>query len=72
MNVSAAERKVFNKIKYLQIPEDEITADNFGIAAFRAGQYDMAKFLMQLRNGELSDQQFNIELAKLEPMRMVN
>jgi len=72
MNITAIERKIYNKVKYLQIPEDELTSVNFGEAAFRAGQLDMAKLLMSLRNGELSEEQVRIELAKLDSVEAVN
>ena len=70
MNITAIERKIFNKIKHNQI--EEIDSTNFGEAAFRAGQLDMAILLMNLRNGELSEHQVEQEMAKLETVEMVN
>ena len=66
MNITAEERKIYNKVKHLQIAEDDITPVNFGLAAFRAGQLDMAKLLMKLRNGELSEYQLRTEVATLD------
>ena len=72
MNLTAVERKIWNKIKHLQIPESEITPVNFGAASFYAGAEYMCKLIMNLRNGDLTEQQVDIELAKLIPMETVN
>ena len=72
MNIDSNIRKVYNKSKYNQIDEDDLTAENFGEAAYRAGQYDMAKLLIKLFKGELTDNDLEMELAKLEPTEAVN
>ena len=72
MNIQSTLRKVYNKIKYIQIEEGDLTADNFGEAAFRAGQLDSAKLFMKIYNGELGDEDLEMELAKLEPTEAMN
>ena len=72
MNVSSTGKKVYSKLRHLQIEEDDLNADNFSEAAYRAGQYDMAKFFIKLYDGELNNEQVEIELAKLEPTEAVN
>ena len=72
MNVNAALRKVYNKIKYLQIPEEEIDSVNAAAATYYAGMEDSAKLFMNIYLGEISESQLEEELAKLEPMESVN
>ena len=72
MNVPAEYKKIFGKVERLQIAEEDLTIENFSEASFRAGQLDMAKLLMNLSNGDLSDEEYNFELAKLEPSESVN
>ena len=72
MNIQSNFEKIYTKIKHGQIDESDLTPENFGEAAFRAGQLDMAKFLIKLYEGQLSDEEFNIELALLEPVEAVN
>ena len=72
MNIQANLRKIYNRIRRLQIPEDDITADNYGQGAYFAGMLDSAKLFMKLYNGELTETQIEIELAKLEPTESVN
>ena len=72
MNITAVEKRAYSKLKLLQISEDELTAENFGTAAYNAGMLYMANFLMRLRGGELTQKEADLELAKLEPMEAVN
>ena len=66
MNIQAVERKIYNKVKFLQIPEDDITPVNFGAASYYAGMLDMGKLLIKCHNGELTEEEVRIELAKLD------
>jgi hypothetical protein len=66
MNIQATERKIYNKVKFLQIPEDEVTSENFGASAYYAGMLDMGKLLIKCHNGELTDEDVRVELAKLD------
>ena len=66
MNIAAQERKVYNKIKFLQIPEDELTPENFAAAAYYAGILDGLKIITPVHRGELTDHQVDVELAKLD------
>lgn len=68
MNISAAFRQIHNAVKHIQIPEGELNSENFGEAAFKAGQYDMSKIYTNLYNGDLSEHQLKIEIAKLKTM----
>ena len=72
MNIQSNLRKIYNKIKSLQIEEDNLDADNFGQAAYYAGMLDASKLFMKLYNGELSEEEVDRELAKLEPTESVN
>ncbi len=66
MNIAAIERKIYNKVKFLQISEDELTEANFLAAAYYAGMLDMGKLMVKCHNGELTEETVRIELAKLD------
>jgi len=68
VNISAAFREIHNAVKYIQIAEKDLTEENFGEAAFKAGQYDMSKILTNLYNGDITERQLKIEIAKLRRM----
>lgn len=68
MNIAAAFREIHNAVKHIQISEEELTSENFGEAAFKAGQYDMSKILTNLYNGDISERQLKVEVGKLKRM----
>ena len=72
MNIQSTLRKIYNKIKYIQIEEDDLTPENFGAGAFNAGMLYSAKLFMKCYNGEMTEEELNVELAKLESAEVVN
>lgn len=66
MNIQKELSKLYNVIKYLQISEDEITAENVMKASYYAGMQDSAKMFMNIYNGDLTQHQVDVEIAKLK------
>ena len=72
MNIQSNLRKLYNKIKYLQIDADDFTSENFSRGIYYAGMLDASKLFMKLYNGELTQEEIDFEIAKLEPAEVVN
>ena len=66
MNIQSVLSKVYNTVKFSQIPEDEVTAENFGRASYMAGMLDSAKIFMKIYNGEVDEREVEYEMAKLK------
>lgn len=66
MNIQANLRKVYNNIKNLQIPDEEMTAENASRAIYLAGMLHSAKLFINLYNGDITDKTLDFELKQLK------
>ena len=66
MNIQGTLRRVYNKIKNLQIPDGEISNENLSRAIYLTGMLDSAKIFMNIYNGDLSEGDLEEELKRLE------
>jgi hypothetical protein len=65
LNIQSTLRKVYNNLKNLQIPEEDITAENFSRASYLAGMLDSAKIFMNIYNGDVTEERLEWELRQL-------
>ena len=72
MNIEAQLSKVHNAIKSAQIEEDDLTPENFSEGAFMAGAYWASKVFNKIRNGELTEYEVKVELAKTINSSVIN
>lgn len=72
MNINKELRKVFNTIKFQsekwdkELKENNKEPMNLYYSAYFGGALDMAKILMKLWNGEISDSELERELFNLD------
>ena len=64
MNIQQVLRKVYNQVRSYQIPETDVKPENFARAIYMAGMLDSAKIFIKIYNGELSEHQIDMEMAK--------
>ena len=66
MNIQLNLRKIYNTIKNLQIPDEEMTPENASRVIYLSGMLHSAKLFMNLYNGDLTEKTVDFELEQLK------
>lgn len=66
MNTQSTLRKIYNNIKNLQIPDEEVVPENMTRAVYMAGMLDSAKIFIKVYNGELSEEGVELEMNRFK------
>ena len=64
MNIQQTLSKVYNQVKSFQIKDEDVLPGNFTRAIYMQGMLDSAKIFMKIYNGELTEQQIDLEMSK--------
>ena len=72
MNIQSILSRIYNTIRFNQIPEEEVQPHNITRMIYMAGMLDASKLFMSVYNDEVTEQEIEVELAKLKRWESVN